>query len=90
MLYPLACKLLCVLCWPLHCLAGWHVCTALSALFYALAIAYDVSIVFHCILLCKSVVCLFDEIGWLDASAAGPGFACRGHAGYLALFLLPS
>ena len=60
MLHPLASKLFCVLCCPLHCMAGLQVCLSLSAFFF--------------------------ESGGLDASAAGPGFACKGHAGYLALF----
>ena len=36
----------------------------------------------------ESVVCLFGKIGGLDASAAGPGFACKKHAGYHALFFM--
>ena len=129
MLHPLACKLLCVMCCPLHCLAGWHVCHSLSPLFYAFAIASYVSICFPmhflhlplagciacmfglyaldcCRVCCMKVlfgvgclqrggfkscsVCLFCLFAWLSAVFAlclsGPGFACKVHAGYLALY----
>ena len=33
-------------------------------------------------------LCLFGKNCGLDASAAGPGFACKRHAGYIALFFM--
>ena len=67
-----------------HCLGGWG-CALLC---------FDCCVLLKCCSVCiaesctESVVCLFEEIGGLDASAAGPGFACKGHAGYLALFFV--
>ena len=91
MLHPLACKLLCVLCCPLHCLAGWHVCTALSALFYALAIASYVSIGFPLHNLVQKVfcACLWELGCWMQVQL-GQALLAKGMLDILLCVLLLS